>query len=421
MRVAHVLRKYNPAEWGGTETAVQRLLDGLAQQNTSSVVFAPAIAQNPETDPIRAAGHEVKRYRAFVPVARISAEQKSQLVAIGGNLMSYDIIAKLFRERGLSIIHTHTLNRIGGIALTVARARRLPLVATIHGGVLDLPASVRADLQKPLRGGFEWGKVFGLIFRSRQVLAQADAIIACNEQEAKLARQNFPGKNVLTQPHGVSGLLYQPDCREFARNAFPELRGQKLLLTVGRIDPIKNQLWLVRQLPALLARYPDAILVLAGACTAEAYGKLLKKEIRHLGLTAKVLLTGGLPPDDPRLIGLLQDAVAVVLPSVFETFGLVILEAWAAGRPVLSTRTPGACGLIQHGENGCFFDLADPQSFHQALGSIWVQHAFASSLGQAGQHLVRTQFDTNVLAGRVRRLYEQLVEKKNALRPLTRR
>jgi alpha-maltose-1-phosphate synthase len=249
------------------------------------------------------------------------------------------------------------------------------------------------------------------------VLAHADAIIACNEKEAELARKTYPGKEVLAQPHGVSALLYRPDCREIARQSFPELRGRKMLLAVGRIDPIKNQLWVVRQMPMLLSRHPDSVLVLVGACTDEAYGKLLKKEIRHLGLNADVLLTGGLPPDDSRLIGLLQEAVGVIMPSLFETFGLVILEAWAAGRPVLSTRTPGACGLIKDRENGWFFDLADPSSFHEAINELFAQPEFAASLGRVGQQLVRTHFDTNVLAGRVRRLYEQLIEAKNALRP----
>ncbi len=416
MRIAHVLRKYNPAEWGGTETAVQRLLDGLARRQVSSVVFAPKSATTPPCDPLQAAGHEVKRFKAFVPVARISTAQKRQLIAVGGNLMSFDLIARLFGEPNLSLIHTHAINRIGGIALTVARARGLPLVATIHGGVLDLPETVRARLQKPLRGGWEWGKIFGPLLRSRHVLATADAIITCNEKEAELARKKWPGKTVLTQPHGVWVQQYREDCRETARRAFPELSGRKALLAIGRIDPVKNQLWLVQQMPAILTAHPDTLLLLVGACTDEAYGKLLKKEIRNLGLDAQVLLTGGLPPDDRRLVGLLQEAVALLLPSLSETFGLVILEAWAAGRPVLSTRTSGACSLIRDRENGRVFDLADPREFHQALDEFFSCPAWASALGQAGQRLVRAQYDTLVLADRIKHLYEGLIEGKHALR-----
>src|SRR5438034_3407383 len=123
MRTAHLLRKYNPLEWGGTETAVQRLLDGLTSHGIQSVVFAPH-CESGACDPLGESGHQLRRFSAFVPVARITSEQKHQLVSIGGNLMSFDLGAKLLLEPGLALIHTHTLNRLGGIALTVARVRR---------------------------------------------------------------------------------------------------------------------------------------------------------------------------------------------------------------------------------------------------------------------------------------------------------
>src|SRR5205085_335307 len=156
-------------------------------------------------------------------------QQKDRLISVGGNLMSLDLVAKLLVEPGLSVIHTHTLNRLGGIARTVARARRLPLVVTIHGGALDLPEKVRAELARPLSGGIEWGKIFGLLLRSRQLLAEADAIITCNEKEAALAQEKFPAKRILVQPHGVPARLYQQDCRDCARAAFPELHDKKIL------------------------------------------------------------------------------------------------------------------------------------------------------------------------------------------------
>src|SRR5437762_2988778 len=72
-------------------------------------------------------------------------------------------------------------------------------------------------------------------------------------------------------------------------------------------------------------------------------------------------------PNDPRLIGLMQEARVLLLPSLSETFGLVILEAWTAGTMVLSSRTSGASALIEHGRNGWLFDLEKPEMFHEAL------------------------------------------------------
>lgn len=133
MRAVHILRKYNSAEWGGTETAVLQLTSGLREHGVTSTIYCPELEKPPKTDPLAEAGNQIKRYRAFVPVAGISEEQRAQLVSVGGNLMSVDLIWHLFREPA-SVIHSHAMNRIGGIGLTAAKFRKLPFVVTIHGG-----------------------------------------------------------------------------------------------------------------------------------------------------------------------------------------------------------------------------------------------------------------------------------------------
>lgn len=409
MRVAHLLRKYNPREWGGTETAVKRLFDGLRHHGVDSIAFCPKIPFA-ERDPFAESGFRVERFDSFVPVAGISAAQKQQLISVGGNLMSFDVIWKLLSERKLSLIHTHTHNRLGGIALTVARLKRIPLVVTLHGGVLDLPSSAKELLQKPLQGGFEWGKIFGLPLRSRRVLEEADAIITCNKTEADLLRKKYPRKKILAQPHGVPVEEYQKDSRTKAREAFPQIIGKELLLSVGRIDSVKNQSWLIEQASTIFRKHPNAILVLAGSCTEAAYGKSIEREIQKLGLENHVILTGGLPPGDPRLIGLFQEAKVLLLPSLYETFGLVILESWAAGTPVISSRTSGASELVRDDENGRLFDLEKPQTFHRAIALALENPVATKQQGAAGNALVKTKYDTNVLAATVKNLYDDLIE-----------
>jgi hypothetical protein len=196
--------------------------------------------------------------------------------------------------------------------------------------------------------------------------------------------------------------MFERDGREAARKAFPQIRGKKILLCVGRIDPVKNQGALIEQLPAILQRHPDAMLVLAGACTDKNYGVQLLQRISKLGLETHVLLTGGLPPGDPRLLGLFQEAAMVLLPSISETFGLVILEAWAAGAAPVSSRTSGARSVIQHGENGFLFDLENPASFHEAVNALLTTKTLAKDFGARGKAHVQAEFDSQVLARRVK-------------------
>jgi starch synthase len=420
MRTVHLLRKYDPAQWGGTETAIQRLFAGLREHDVEAVVYCPSITERVEKDPLAVAGHRIERFHAFVPIVGISSQRKRQIVSVGGNLMSLDLFPRLLRERNVSIVHTHALGRIGGIGRLAARIRNVPLVVTIHGGVLDLPPEVKKGLNQPV-GGWEWGKIFGLVLQSRRLLSDADAIVTCNENEARLLREQYPGKRVVVQPHGVPLELYEEDRREKALEAFPQIRGKQVLLSMGRIDAVKNQGWLVEQAPAIFQKFPRAMLVLAGACTDEAYGEQLHRRIKELGVEDRVLLTGGLPPNDPRLIGLYQVADVLLLPSRSETFGLVILEAWATGTTVLSTRTSGPCTLVRDGQNGWLFDLDKPESFHQPLAQALSNSDAAKRVLRRGGHEVQTQYNLKALAGRMKALYEELIEEKHAIRNPARR
>ena len=424
MRTVHLLRKCDPAEWGGTETAIQRLCVGLRRHEVEVVVYCPQPERSPGEaggesvpHPLAASGATVRHFRAFVPVCGISAAERRRLVAVGGNLMSWGLGRGLRQEPECAVLHTHSLGRLGGIAAAVARRRSIPLVVTIHGGLLDLPAALKASFQRGTRRGFEWGKVFGWCLRSRQLLEQSSAILTCNPREAALLQARHPDRLIQVQPHGVPTEDYALDRRAAALAAFPRLAGREVVLAVGRVDPVKNQLWLVEQLPALRRRHPTALLVLAGPATDATYRQSLEARIQALGLADHVCLTGGLPPGDPRLVGLLQTARVLVLPSLSETFGLVILEAWAAGTAVLCSRTSGALALVRERENGWLFDVAEPHQFHAALDEVLRVPEVARGLAAAGGRLVRAEYDTTVLAGRLKRLYTQLTEERHALRP----
>lgn len=416
MRVAHLLRKYDPAEWGGTETAVLRLLSGLREHGVAASVHAPRLTGEPADDPFARAGFPVNRFKAVVPVWGLSAAERRQMIAVGGNLVSFELLGTLWREAGLGVVHSHALGRLGGIGLTVARRRKLPFVVTIHGGCYDLPEPVHRDLNAPRTTGLEWGKVVGWAVRSRRMLDEADAILTCNPREAEQIRERHPRQRVHVQPHGIDAARYTPDHRAAARAAFPWLDGAQVLLVLGRIDTVKNPGWVVERMPELLKREPHALLVLAGACTEQSYGERLRQRVRDLGLAERVRFTGGLPAADPRLIGLMQCARAMVLPSVSETFGLVILEAWAAGTPILASRTSGATALIQSGVNGALFDLARPLAFVEAALTALHDDAWRRAVRAAGRRKVEAEFDTAVVAAQVKQVYDELIAERHALR-----
>jgi len=412
MRAVHLLRKLNPAEWGGTETAIQRLFDGLRVHGVTPVVYCPRLEHHSSQDPLQQNGYCVNRFSAFVPILGLSRSRKREMVSVGGNLMSFDLISSLWREQEMSIIHTHALGRIGGIGLTIAKQRRIPFVVSVHGGVLDLPHNLKQQFNAPTNGVWEWGKLFGLLFQSHRLFRDADAILTCNSNEQSLLKERYPSKHIVVQQHGVPLQLFQSDQRPAARTAFPQICGKRVLLTAGRIDPVKNQSWLLTQLAGSLQRDSERLLVLAGAPTHEAYSREIQQQVHALGLANQVLLTGGLPPDDPRLIGLFQEAHAIILPSVSETFGLVILEAWAAGTIPIASRTTGALALIRPGSNGLLFDLEEPETLRCAIEQTLSNRPWAKEMAARGREQVEQDHTISTLGQRLKRLYEDLIEER---------
>lgn len=416
MRVAHILRKYDPAEWGGTESAVLRLLVGLRRNGVASTVYAPRLARGVREDPFADAGFCVRRFEARVPVWGLSCEARRQMVAVGGNLVSFELMRELWRERGIGLVHSHALGRLGGIGRAIARRRGLPFVATIHGGVYDLPSQVHRELHGAPTRGWEWGKLLGLLVRSRQLLDDADAIFTCNPREAELICRHHPGQRVHVQPHGVDAAAYAVDHRAAARAAFPWTQGAPVVLVVGRLDVVKNPGWVIERLPQILERQPRVTLALAGACTESGHQEALERRVTELQLGEHVRFLGGLPAGDPRLIGLMQLARAMVLPSVSETFGLVIPEAWAAGTPILASRTSGATALIAPGVDGVLFDLERPLAFNTALHTALADDAWRAAVVAAGRRKVVARYDTAAVAAQVKTIYEELIAERHPLR-----
>src|SRR2546421_12497306 len=111
MRTIQLLRKLDPAEWGGTEMAMQRLFDGLRQQGGQAIVYCPRIENNETQDPFVRPGHEVQRFNAFVPVLGLSELRRRQMAGVGRNPMSFNLGSSLWRENDVSLIASHALRR----------------------------------------------------------------------------------------------------------------------------------------------------------------------------------------------------------------------------------------------------------------------------------------------------------------------
>ena len=108
----------------------------------------------------------------------------------------------------------------------------------------------------------------------------------------------------------------------------------------------------------------------------------------------------------------MQNASVVVVPSLSETFGLIILEAWGAGAPVISSRTSGALSLVKEEENGHLFSIENEDEFHHGLDRILGDRDHGMRMAESGHRLSAEEYDTAILSRRIKALYEDIIREK---------
>lgn len=421
MRIAHVLRRSQPAEWGGTDSTLSQVLDGLREHGVDSVMFCP----EPE-EPNELNGREARSRRepsphyfhTCLPIWGLPRQQRRGMRAIGSNLMSFDLLRTLRFAPALELIHVYATGLVGALSRRAAKLRRIPCIVTLTDECLDIPETEGPAFVRRPFWSCDWGKLPGFFLRSSRLLDDADAVVTSSQAEAGLLAEKFPEQRICFLPHGVAIRRYETDCREQAMNAFPGIAGRKVILCLARIEPSSNQQWLLYQLSAIRSEYPDALIVFAGPCVDVAYRHKMKQSIDAMDLHGAVLMAGAFPSGDPRLIGLMQHASAMVLPSVVEPSGLAITEAWAAGLPVIANRSAGASAFIHHDYDGWLFDISNPHTFQEGLRHVLTSPHVASRFVTAGCNRVRNEFDHRLVAGRLKALYEELLDERLAAREL---
>ena len=406
VRSIQIPRRFIAAEWGGTETTILQSSRALNAAGQPTRIFTSLALSDTRREILHDV--EVRRFSYCYPFFGLSADKRREMDKKGGNLLSLSLLWSLLREPGIDLLHAHTGKRLGGIVRTAARLRRIPYVITLHGGYFDIPSGQMQQMLAPIRKTFEWGKPLGALLGSRRVLQDAAAVLCVGDNEYQAARAALPGQRVELLPNGV-------DCNFFASGDAERFRAhygipaeRRIILCVSRIDYQKNQLALVEALPSILQRHPDTQLVLIGPVTIDAYQRKLLQRIEQLGVQAHISLIPGLAADDPLLRGAYHAAGVFALPSLHEPFGIVVLEAWAAGLPVVAASVGGIPSFTRHGENVLHADPHHWESLARQLLNVMGNRQLASRLADNGSKLARDKYDWRVVSRQLTTLYQDL-------------
>jgi len=405
MKIMQIIRRFNFEEWGGTENVVWSCSRELVRQGDEVEILATRALGGAPEETIN--GVPIRRFNYFYPYFPLSKATRRVLDKKGGNPICF-AMERYLRENDFDIIHTNNSGRLAELAARVSMKKGTPMVLSLHGGRFDVPEEERREQLKPLRRTLRYGGVIErLLGLRRDDLAAADGIICVGANEEAGLQARYPDKLVRFIPNGV-------DPEKFATASEYNWRAklglhpcEKLILNVSRIDYQKNQKQLVRLLARLRDRGDAAHLLLIGPVTAEWYGRELSALITELGLEARATLVSGLRPEDPRLVAAYQQSDVFILPSVHEPFGIVALEAWCAGTPLLASRVGGLRYLVEDGKTGLLFEPGDDDSLLAAYDRL---PAVADRLRENAQSEAREHYSWKAVSAKLRCFYEEVIE-----------
>jgi D-inositol-3-phosphate glycosyltransferase len=237
-----------------------------------------------------------------------------------------------------------------------------------------------------------------------RIVDGADRIIASSEHE-RLALVDHYGarwENIAVIPCGVDLSLFRPMDQAAAR-AMLELDGE-VLLFVGRIDPVKG-LDVLLQAVALLRTRPNLTLVVVGGSDTERELQRNRRLAHDLGLDGRVFFKGAVPQE--KLPIYYSAATLCVVPSYYESFGLVAMEALACGTPVIASEVGGLPTVVRDRENGLLVPRHQPEVFAQRIAQALDDVALRRALRLRARASVLC-YDWGIIAERMIAMYHGL-------------
>jgi glycosyltransferase involved in cell wall biosynthesis/LmbE family N-acetylglucosaminyl deacetylase len=298
----------------------------------------------------------------------------------------------------------HSQHWMSGVAaLPVARAWGIPHVQSYHS-VAARPGSALSEGEPPESPP----RVPGEALLARE----SDLVIAISAAEARTVIERCGGQpdRVAIVPPGVDGTLFHPaeaNVREAELAARLAPHGHGSVVFAGRLQPLKGPDLAI----AALAHIPEAIrpdLIVAGAASLDFadYTAHLHRLVAELDLSAYVHFAG--PQDRAQLADLLRGASLCLVPSHSETFGLIALEAAAAGTPVIAAAAGGLREAVVHGETGQLMDSRQPEDWAIAMMKLLTQPHLLDRMGLVARIHAR-RYTWEAMASNLTRLYTDLV------------
>lgn len=313
------------------------------------------------------------------------------------DIKAFISIFRFLRRSKPDIVHTHT-SKAGILGRLAAWMARVPIIIhTPHGHVFY------GHFGRSLSRIFlQMERLLGKITHHHIALTPEE----CNDYLSLR----------VAQPNNTSVIHSGVDLQRFSKGAKQRTEKRKELgfsphsLVVGYVGwliPIKGVTYLVNAMAKIVEQHPKSLLVLVGKGDDKGEEEIkLKEQVERAGLADKVRFLGW-RPDVDEIMGCFD---IFVLPSLNEGMGRVLVEAMAAGLPIVASRVGGIPDLVKHGENGLLVPPADTSALEKAISALLQDGARRKRMGKAGKKMCGP-YSAEAMVEQIDVLYTELLEK----------
>lgn len=293
---------------------------------------------------------------------------------------------RVFRKWKPDVVHGHTY-KAGVLSSIAARhAGVSAVVFTPHGHIFTPGSRIP---------GVPSGAKLGLLKRvTRYAQSCADVVTALSEEDLQeqLSHRLSPRSRYVVIRNGIDVDRFRNGARAEARLRWG-LDGATIVGCVGRLTEEKGHRFLL----PMLRRLPKAVLVIVGDGPERAG---LHREAERHGVGDRMKLVGEI--DSAEILPAFD---VYVQPSLYESQGLAILEAMAAGVPIVATRVGGVGAVVQEGRTGLLVPAADPEALAASVSRLLRERELTRSLILQGREMVEREFSVDRMVSEYERLY----------------
>ena len=247
----------------------------------------------------------------------------------------------------------------------------------------------------------------------RRLVHEVDRIVAATEHERRLLEQVYgvPRDRIEVIPLGVDRERFRPREQLDARLALGIDPEAQVLLAVGRIEPLKGLDILIESLAQITGRERLELLIVGGDERAEREIARLRAVARAAGVESLVRFVGAVPHE--RIDAYYNAADVVVVPSFYESFGLVATEAMASGVPVVASRVGGLTSTVADGRSGYLIPWRCPGPFAEKIDLLLENRPLREALGAAAAQSME-RYEWSAVASGLLDLYGSLLRERTA-------